>query len=78
MGLIAIDTHEERFGWIGHYWYESDLSCGGFPVVAHSFTEWLERTLASGPDIRYWEREDFVDLGPAIPGDPNYHSPNQR
>jgi hypothetical protein len=37
----------------------------GFPVVAHSFSEWLERTLAAGPDVLYWEREDFVDLGPA-------------
>lgn len=77
-GLIAVDTHQERFGWIGHYWYEGDLSCGGFPAVAHSFTEWLERTLASGPYVRYWNRGDFRDLGPAIPNDPGYQPPNQH
>ncbi len=76
--VIAVDLHEERFGWIGYYWYMGDLSEGGFPVIAKSFAEWLERSLASSPDARYWEREDFVDLGPAIPNDPNYHPPNRR
>jgi hypothetical protein len=70
--VIAIDLNDERFGWIGYYWYEGDLNEGGFPLVAHCFSEWLERTLAAGPDVRYWESEDFVELGRAIPGDPNY------
>ena len=71
---LGIDLHPERFGWIGNFWYEGNLAEGNFPVVAHSFTEWLERTLDAGPDAtcHYWEMPDFKDMGPAIPNDPNY------
>lgn len=77
-GLVAIDTHPERYGWISYFWYEISLDYGGFPVVAHSFREWLERTIAAGPDEIYWQNENFQDLGPALPGDPNYHGPGAR
>jgi len=75
---IGIDLHPERFGWIGCYWYQGDLIAGNYPVVAHSFSEWLERILdtgdKAGPDgtSHYWDMAGFVDLGPAIPGSPHY------
>ena len=76
---LAIDLHPDRFDWISIVWYNPNLAEGNYPVVAHSFTEWLERTLDAGPGIscRYWEKPDFVDMGPAIPSDPRY-KPNGR
>jgi hypothetical protein len=58
--VIAVDLHEERFGWIGYYWYMGDLGEGGFPIVAHSFAEWLTRTLDAGPDLRYWSAKTLL------------------
>lgn len=66
-GFLGVDLNPGRFGWIGFYWFDYDLSEAGFPVVAHSFSEWLEKTIKSGPDVRYWERDDFTGLGTAIP-----------
>jgi hypothetical protein len=85
---LAIDLNPERFGWIINVWYNPNLAEGDYPVVAHSFTEWLERTLDAGPGIAcydagpgkacyYWASPDFVDMGPAIPGDPHYKPRNK-
>jgi hypothetical protein len=46
--VVAVDLNEQRFGWIGYYWYRGDLEEGGFPVIAHSFAEWLQRTWLPG------------------------------
>lgn len=75
---LAVDLHEDRLGWIVVVWYEFSWEDASYPVVAHSFSEWLEKTVESGPDVRYWERADFVDLGPAIPDDICYRPPNSR
>jgi hypothetical protein len=76
-GVIAVDTHRERLGWIGYFrWNEEHpMSKAGYPVVAHSFREWLERTVEAGPDVLYWQEKGFKDLGSAIPNDPNYKGP---
>ncbi len=75
---LAVDLHEDRWGWVVLTWFEYSIEDAPYPVIAYSFTEWLERTVASGPDARYWERPEFVDLGPAIPDHPNYRPPNWR
>ncbi|HYC71210.1 MAG TPA: hypothetical protein VEB66_08395 [Opitutaceae bacterium] len=78
LGVIGVDTHPERLGWIGFYWYQLNLSDGGYPIVAHGFREWLERTLEAGPEKFYWEDDRFTDLGPAIPEDSGYNGPRAR
>jgi len=73
---LVVDLHEDRLGWILVVWYEFNWEDASYPVVAHSFSEWIEKTVESGPDIRYWKRAEFVDLGPAIPEDIYYRPPN--
>jgi hypothetical protein len=70
---VGIDLHPDRFGWMFYMWVE-DPTPVGFPVVAHSFTEWLERTLNHGLDADhpYWKVDSFQDLGPANPSDPEW------
>jgi hypothetical protein len=70
---VGIDLHPDRFGWMFYMWVESPEP-SGFPVIAHSFTEWLERTLDHGASAEhpYWKIDDFEDLGPANPNDPEW------
>ena len=77
--LLAVDLRPERYGYIIEC-LKTQMTYGGdVPVIAHSFTEWLERTLDAGPDIEggYWEQPGFVDYGPALEGDP-YYTPRPR
>ena len=62
------------FGRIAYITFDAHSERGDVPIVANSFTDWLERTLDHGPDVDcfYWELPEFVDLGPAIPNDPSY------
>ena len=71
---LGICSDSENFGRIACCTFTASSERGDVPIVANSFTEWLERTLDYGPeaDCFYWEDPEFVDLGPAIPGDPNY------
>lgn len=47
------------------------------PVIASSVTEWISLTYRAGPDSAYYFlRDDFVDRGPVIPGDPEYRRVN--
>ena len=59
--------------------YSDQVTHGGnVPVIAKSFSEWLERTLDAGPLITngYWEEPGFDDYGSALEGDPCYeHRP---
>ncbi len=70
---VGIDLHPARFGWMFYMWVEGPMP-SGFPVISHSFTEWLERTLNHGVDAEhpYWKVDDFEDLGPANPSDPEW------
>jgi hypothetical protein len=71
LGICAAPVN---FGKIACCTFSACSERGDVPIVANTFTEWLERTLDHGPDADcfYWQKDDFIDLGPAIPGDPNY------
>ena len=71
---MALDVSEIGFGNIISCSYNNIVDGGGMPIIAHSFEEWLARTLAVGPESQcpYWEMPGFNDLGPAIPNDPYY------
>ena len=73
-GGLGICADSENFGKIAYFTFSTCSDRGDIPIVANSFTEWLERTLSHGPDADcfYWELPDFMDLGPAIPNDPRY------
>jgi len=73
-GGVGICNAPENFGKIAFCTVNANSERGDIPIVANSFTEWVARTLDLGPDSRerYWELPDFIDLGPAIPGDPYY------
>jgi hypothetical protein len=71
--IIGISCHPESVGIMFDYY----VDCVGAPLglrkIANTFTEWIERTLAAGPDGEiYWFKSDFIDLGPAVPNDPYY------
>lgn len=72
--LLAVDLRPEKFGFVVECYVDQMVDGGNVPVVAHSFTEWLERTLEAGPkiDAGYWEEQGFKDYGPAMDGDPTY------
>lgn len=71
--LIAVDLNPGGFGRIALVTYSDALS-GGACVVAESFEDWIERTVALGPeaDAPYWYQPGFKDLGPLIPRDQGY------
>lgn len=73
-GGVGICASPENFGKIAYCTVNANSDRGDIPIVANSFTEWIERTLDAGPDAPcpYWQMPDFIDLGPAIPGDPFY------
>jgi hypothetical protein len=73
-GGVGICTESAMFGKIAFCTFTASSERGDIPVVANSFTEWVERTIHHGPDAicYYWETSDFIDLGPAIPNDPSY------
>ena len=64
--IIGIDLHPQQFGWIfSHFglgYYSFSLPA---PVVARSFSEWLEKTLDEGIHKAHDERRD---------GDVYYHT----
>jgi hypothetical protein len=72
--MLAVDTRPARHGHIIEFFATQKSYGGDVPVVAHSFSEWLERTLDAGPliDCGYWEEPGFVDYGSALIGDPCY------
>ncbi len=74
MSVMALDLNPGRSGEIIFCTYGMVMYGGDIPIVAKSFEEWLERTVAAGPNAQapYWELPGFVDIGPAIPGDPQY------
>jgi hypothetical protein len=73
-GGVGICAAPENFGKIAYCTFNAASDRGDIPIVANSFTEWIERTLDAGEDATcfYWQMPGFTDLGPAIPGDPNY------
>lgn len=72
--LLAVDLRRERYGYIVECFATQQTYGGDVPVVARSFSEWLERTLDAGPliDCGYWEEPGFLDYGSALDGDPCY------
>lgn len=72
--MLAVDLRPQRYGQIIECLMTQITYGGDVPVVAHSFSEWLERTLDAGPSIKngYWEGADFSDYGSALDGDPCY------
>lgn len=71
--IIAVDLRPEKYGNVVCFVSNQITYGGDIPIVAHSFTDWLTRTLDSGPDSDfYWECAGFEDLGPAMEGDPCY------
>jgi hypothetical protein len=72
--LLAVDLRKERYGHVVECFATHQTYGGDVPVVAHSFSEWLERTLDAGPsiDCGYWEEPGFTDYGSALDGDPCY------
>jgi hypothetical protein len=71
---IAVDLGAERYGQIIECYSDQVTHGGNVPVIAKSFSEWLERTLDAGPLITngYWEEPGFDDYGSALDGDPCY------
>ena len=66
--LLSIDLSPDRQGWcydtqIGRYGNPGDC-----PVIARSFTEFVERTLAAEGGYWYWLRDDFIPYGDAYEG----------
>lgn len=74
---LAIGASEECLGKIAVVYTQIRSDYGNVPIIAGSLKEFLERVLDDGPDCEYpyWQRQGFVDLGSAIPGDPYYKSP---
>lgn len=74
--LLAVDLRSERYGQIIECMGNQPTYGGDVPVIAHSFSEWLERTLDAGPaiDCGYWEEPGFDDYGSALVDDPCYEA----
>lgn len=72
--FIGLSVDPQLYGMVFHFRVEALGPPLGIPKIANSFSEWLEKTLESGPDVSscYWGMPDFKDMGPAIPGDPYY------
>lgn len=72
--MLAVDLRPERYGYIVECFATHQTYGGDVAVIAHSFSEWLERTLDAGPaiDCGYWEESGFEDYGSALDGDPCY------
>jgi hypothetical protein len=62
---ISIDLSPTRKGWCYDSFRETHGLAGHMPVVAHSFTDLLERLLENKGNRWYWLEEDFVKLGDA-------------
>lgn len=62
---ICIDLSATRKGRCYDSFRETHGLAGSMPVVAHSFTDLLERLFESQGKRWYWLEEDFVPLGDA-------------
>ena len=71
---ICLDLNPPNAGRVFYMHHEFAGPSLGCAVIAQSFTEWLERTIAAGPDAPrpYWWEQGFKDYGPVIPNDPSY------
>lgn len=62
---LTIDLHPNRLGTCYDSHWDSHGVAGSSTVIAHSFTDLLERLFRSKGDHWYWYRDDFKSLGVA-------------
>lgn len=62
---LTIDLDAERLGRCYDSFHETHGLAGDCPIIAHSFSELLERLLGNRGDRWYWLRPDFVPIGDA-------------
>ncbi len=61
----TIDLSPARLGRVHDAFHEAHAVAGSCPVIARSFTEFLDRLTTSTADGPYWEADDWEPLGDA-------------
>ena len=62
---MTIDLSEDRLGRCYDSFWDRHAVAGSSTIIARSFSEFVERSLASGGKHLYWLQEDFATYGDA-------------